>query len=210
MKKELPCPSCGAPLKFESSVALTAVCGYCRGLSLRKDLDLELLGKVAQLLEDGSPLRLGSVGVFQNRPFILAGRMQLRFDAGLWNEWFLRFEDESTGWLGEAQGFYAVTFPLKDPGPIPAFSALSLGQPVRLGEFEYEVKDKREAEYLTAEGELPFKPPLGEQAPLIDLSGSDGRCATIDYSEDNPLVFAGVYADFESLKLDRLREVPGW
>lgn len=210
MTKELPCPSCGAPLQFESSIALVAVCAYCRGVALRKDLDVTLLGKAAQLLEDGSPLRLGSVGVFADRSFVLAGRLQLRFDSGLWNEWFLRFEDEGAGWLGEAQGFFAVTFPLKTDNPVPAYDSLALGQELILGETIYTVKDKRFAEYLSAEGELPFTPPLGETAALVDLAGENRRCATIDYSEDKPLVFAGTYADFEELKLERLREIPGW
>lgn len=210
MKKDYFCPSCGAPLKFESSISLTAVCAYCRGIALRKDLDLELLGKAAQLLEDGSPLRLGSVGVFEGRPFILAGRMQLKFDTGYWNEWNLRFEDEGQGWLGEAQGYFAVTFPLKTNGPLPAYDSLSVGQELTLGETVYTVKEKRLAEYLSAEGELPFPPPLGEKAPLADLAGDGRRCATLDYSEEKPLVFAGTYADFEALKFDRLREVPGW
>jgi hypothetical protein len=38
----------------------------------------------------------------------------------------------------------------------------------------------------------------------------DGRFATIDYSEDPPLLFTGEAVEFDDLKLRSLREFEGW
>ena len=43
-----------------------------------------------------------------------------------------------------------------------------------------------------------------------DLGSEDGKFATLDYSEDPPLVFLGEYVDFDSLKMTGLREFEGW
>lgn len=205
----LPCPSCGAVVPFQSSAALLAVCPHCRTMMLRKDLDVESLGVVAQLQKDASPVQLGARGHWDGADFSVVGRIQMRYDQGIWNEWFVFFEDARQGWLGEAQGLYAMSF-RKDAVQAPAFDTLQLGARVDLAGESYEVKDLREAEYASAEGELPSCPPLGEKADFADLVSADGGFATLDYSEDPPLVFAGRYVGFDALKLTGLREFEGW
>jgi hypothetical protein len=37
----------------------------------------------------------------------VVGRIQLRYDAGFWNEWYILFDDGSAGWLSDASGQYA-------------------------------------------------------------------------------------------------------
>jgi hypothetical protein len=205
---ERKCPSCGAMVPFRSSISLLAVCPYCRALSQRKDLDLEKLGVSAQLQPDGTPLQVGSRGAFKGDAFEAIGRVQLKTPAGFWNEWFLAFADGRQGWLGEAQGTYAVSFALKTAAP--ARKDLTLGASVALGDRAYEVREVVEASYLAAEGELPFRPPLGETAPSADLISPGGWFATIDYSEEPPAVFAGQYQDFDALKLENLKAIEGW
>jgi hypothetical protein len=208
--KEAACPSCGAPAAFKSSAALLAVCAHCRSQLFRKDLDLELLGKSAALLEDGSVVQLGTEGRWRGVAFAAAGRLQLRFDAGLWNEWFLVFDNGDQGWLGEAQGKYAVSFKREPAEPLPPFEQLSVGRRLTLEGRSFEVTDLRTAEYLAAEGELPFRPPLGEKAPLADLTAEGGAFATLDYSEEKPLLFLGTWATPEALALTNLRVPEGW
>lgn len=207
---DLNCPSCGAKLAFRSSISLIAVCPYCRSQVLRQDLSLKDLGKVAQLHQDGSVLQVGTRGVYKGTPFSVIGRLQMSFPDGYWNEWFLWLADGRQGWLGEAGGTYAFSFMTDSAVPLPAYGNLSLGQDVRIGDLAYEVTDLRHASYLSAEGELPFKPPLGEAAPLADLRGAGTRFATLDYSEDRPLAFVGEYVPFADLKLDGLKTPEGW
>lgn len=205
---ERKCPSCGAMVPFRTSINLLAVCPFCRSLVQRKDLDLETLGVSAQLQPDGSPVLVGARGVYRGAPFEVVGRLQLKTPRGFWNEWSLMFADGRRGWLGEAQGTYAVSF--KVDGPVPALAGLKVGAKVAIGDRAYEVREIVDAKYLAAEGELPFRPPLGETAPSADLIGTDGAFATLDYSDEPPSVFAGEYQPFEALSLTGLKAVEGW
>ena len=205
---ERKCPSCGAMVPFRTSIMLLAVCPFCRCLVLRKDLDVEKLGESAQLQPDGSPLLVGATGFYRDAAFQIVGRVQLKTPVGFWNEWCLLFNDGRQGWLGEAQGTYAVSFKLD--AAAPECASLTLGQSITLGKMSYEVREIVTASYLAAEGELPFKPPLGESAQSADLIAEDGFFATIDYSEADPVVFAGEYQNFDALKLTGLKVIEGW
>lgn len=206
---ERKCPSCGAPVRFHSSVSLLAVCPYCRSLTRRRDLDLEALGRVAQLQPDGTPIQLGARGLYKGDAFEVVGRVQLRTPKGFWNEWFLSYLDGRQGWLGEAQGTYALSFPL--PGhQAPHAAGLKAGMIAEIGGREYLIREVVDAAYLSAEGELPFRPPLGETVRSADLISRGGFFATFDYSETPPLVFTGEYEEFSDLHFSGLRQFEGW
>lgn len=209
---ERKCPHCGAPLVFKTSVCLLAVCAHCSSLVRRMDLNVEKLGDVAQLQPDGTPLQVGARGAHQGDAFEVTGRVQLETPKGFWNEWSIVFADGKQGWLGEAQGTYAVSFPVEAPKKLPGFSALGLGDKVELGGVTFTVRDKLEAKYLSAEGELPFRPPLGQSVPSADLVAPGRKFATIDWSEghDKPLLFLGEYEEFDDLRFTGLREFEGW
>ena len=210
MKKEVHCPSCGAPVVFQSAASVMAVCGYCSSTLVRHDLDLENMGKMAQLQADGSPLQLRAEGRYRGASFTVVGRIQLRFAKGLWNEWHLLFDDRRSGWLGEAAGTYAVSFPVRVPEAIPKFEELHAGKAVVLNKQPYEVTDVEEADCIGGEGELPFSIGPGYSTPAADLAGPENQFATLDYSEDPPLVFTGEYVEFDDLHLSGLREIDGW
>lgn len=205
---ERKCPSCGAMVPFRSSITLLAVCPFCRSLVQRKDLDLEKLGESAQLQPDGSPVLVGSRGTYRGAPFDVVGRVQLRTPRGFWNEWFLIFVDGRQGWLGEAQGTYAVSF--KAEAAAPALGDLKIDSKIEIRGRAYTVREIVDAKYLAAEGELPFKPPLGETAPSADLIAEDGAFGTIDYSDDPASVFIGEYQGFEALAFSGLKVIEGW
>lgn len=210
MKKEVHCPSCGAPVVFQSAVSVMAVCEYCSSTLVRHDLDLENIGKMAQLQADGSPLQLRAEGRYRGESFTVVGRIQLRFEKGLWNEWHLLFDDQRSGWLGEAGGTYAVSFLTQLPEEIPKFEELQAGQSVLLNKTSYEVTDVEKAFCIGGEGELPFQIGPGYEAPAADLAGPGNQFATLDYSEEPPLVFIGEYVEIDDLHLSGLKEIDGW
>jgi len=210
MKEEVPCPSCGAPVVFQSSASVMAVCEYCSSTLVRHDLDLENIGKMAQLQADGSPLQLRAEGRYQGGSFTVVGRIQLRFEKGLWNEWHLLFDDQRSGWLGESAGIYAVSFLTEVGEKVPEFDELHPGELVTLKKASYEVTNVEKAFCIAGEGELPFQIGSGYEAPLADLAGPGKQFATLDYSEAPPLVYMGEYVEFEELHFSGLREIDGW
>lgn len=186
------CPSCGAALSFRPGT-MVAVCTYCKALAARKDRDPELIGRVADLVDTGSPLGLGASGTFAGRAFTLAGRVQLKHPlGGVWDEWYLALDDGRWGWLAEAQGRFYLTFTQDPHGSLPTADSLQAGGLADLGPAGlWTVGEISEAAFHTAEGEIPWAVEPGATYRFADLSGRNGAFATLDYSEDPPLFFLG-------------------
>lgn len=210
--KTANCPSCGAAITFQSAVSILAVCAYCKSTLIRHDLELENVGQMAELLPDPSPIRLGTGGVYRKARFTVVGRIQLRYGQGIWNEWYLLFDNQRGGWLGETLGNYSVTFLIRPPESLPPFSELRAGQNVTLKGRAFQVTNIESARCIAGEGELPIRVGPGYDAPVVDLQGAGNVFATLDYSENPPLVFVGEQVRFADLKLNRLREAmpAGW
>lgn len=208
--REVACPNCGAPVKFASAASLLAVCAYCSSTLLRRDLDVENVGKMAELVADSSPLQLTAEGRYRGAYFTVVGRIQVEYSEGTWNEWFILFGDGRTGWLGEASGSYTVSFETPVRDQIPTWESLSPGLQVPLKGHTYEVSDVREAQVVGGEGELPFRVGPGYAARVADLRTDSEQFATLDYSDETPRVFLGEAVEFGALQLQRLRSFEGW
>lgn len=190
------CPSCGAPIEFAIGSSVVVICGYCRSVVARTDVGVESYGKVAALIDTGSPLAVGVGGSYRGRAFRITGRSQLRHEAGgVWDEWYAAFDDGSWGWLAEAQGKQYMTF--RSDEPAPPHDELALGQ--RWFPDHLMVSEIGKATLISAEGELPWKPRPGDTYAYADLTGGDKRFGTIDYSEEPPLVFLGHETSLKAL-----------
>jgi hypothetical protein len=203
------CPSCGASITFKSGSSIVLICAYCRSAVARTDRALQDLGRVAELVETGSPLQVGLRGAWRGIPFELTGRAQLGHEAGgVWDEWYATFANGWLGWLAEAQGRFYLTFRQQvDPRTIPPFEMLHLGAqltnipaPVPLV-----VAEKGLAKALGATGEMPYRLVPGEVFYYADLSGAGGAFGTIDYSEAPPPVFVGQEVTLAELGLSDAR-----
>ena len=201
------CPSCGAPMRSMSASAVTLVCSYCHSLLIREGETLRDSGEDSALLEDFSPLQIGTSGVFNKQPFTLVGRLQARYDAGVWNEWYLLFADGSDGWLAEAGDQYVLTRPVAAAETPPAFASLRAGS----SRFTFHGKafiaaDVRDItlERAAAEGELPFRFSGTRQNRVADFRYG-GEFLTVDYADEPPEIFAGQGVALADLKLQNTR-----
>ena len=204
------CPSCGAELVFQNASSVFAVCSYCRSTIVRHDLNVEDLGKMAQLNDEWSPMQLSTRGVFNGEVFVLVGRVVLSWERGKWNEWFLSYDaGRNFGWLSEAQGHYCLTFPVTGT-KIPERGELVPGAQIELNGTLFQVNDCKEAGVAYSEGELPFRATAGTKTSSIDLSAKDGGFATIDFTGGECHLFVGSFCTFDELKFDNVRQIPGW
>lgn len=190
------CPACGAEVIFKSGSSIVVVCEFCHSVVARTDRGVEDMGKVADVMESGSPLEVGLRGAARNVPFTLTGRAQLAHAAGgMWDEWYAAFEDGRWGWLAEAQGRFYLTFQIEVPNPalLPSFDALQLGWQVSAipSQNPPVVAEKGEARMLAAEGEIPYRLVPNETYKYADLSGAEGIFGTLDYGSQPPDVFVG-------------------
>jgi uncharacterized protein DUF4178 len=205
------CPACGASVRFASAHSLLAVCAYCRATLIRRDLDVENVGTMAALLEDTSPLQLGAEGLWRGTHFALVGRLQVRWERGSWNEWYCVFDDGRGGWLGDAAGEYSVSFETSVPEPLPRWDSLQPGLRVRLGGVDYEVTERRRAEVVGGEGELPEPVGAGWKTASADLRSATASFATLDYGDgDAPRLYTGDLVQLRDLALRGLRERDRW
>lgn len=205
------CPNCGAEIRFRWSSAVQTTCEYCKSILVRHDVNLEKVGVVADLPPDISPIQIGTEGVYRNTAFQVIGRIIYSHDVGAWNEWHLMFSNGTSGWLSDAQGEYAVSFLSKpEHGWLPAREQVQRGIELQQQGVRLSVTTLTEANYEGVEGELPFQYWDKERCWFADLRSIDGRFATIDYTEEPPLLFLGEFVEFDALRLAYLKEFEGW
>ncbi|MFN9754068.1 MAG: DUF4178 domain-containing protein [bacterium] len=197
-------------MRFRWSGAVQTTCEYCQSILVRNDLNLALVGKAADLPVDISPVQIGTEGIFNGKGFQVIGRIVYRYDLGTWNEWHLLFSDDSHGWLSDAQAEYAVSFANPFTVAPPAEGYLERGMRMEQHGVQLTLTVITEAFYETTEGELPFRYYDKEKCRFADFRTSDGRFATVDYSEEPPLLFLGQFVDFGSWQMKNLKEFEGW
>lgn len=204
--QNVSCPSCGAPIAFRSHASVMAVCEYCRATVVKEADAVRDLGKMSEVLEDYSRIQVGTAGVHGGRSFTVVGRIQLRFDAGMWNEWYLLFDDGKDGWLGDASGQYTMTTKRESGAGLPAFEDVKVTRQVDIGFGPYVASDKRVAKCTGGQGELPFKVGPGWEARVADFRRGPSF-ATLDYSDGTPpLLYAGTAVTLEGMKCQLLRD----
>jgi uncharacterized protein DUF4178 len=201
------CPNCGAKITFRWSASVQTVCEYCKSILVRTDVDLKKVGQVADLPANSSPIQIGTEGVYGPHSFVAIGRIIYQYDQGNWNEWHLMMNNETSGWLSDAQDEYAVSFPA--PGrKLP--KQCNVGQEYTWDNNPYTVSTITKAHYCGVEGELPFEYWDKSDVVFVDLMSFTSKFATIDYSDDEPALYLGEFVDFDSLKLKNLRSFEGW
>jgi ribosomal protein L37AE/L43A len=200
------CPGCGAPLTFRSAASTTAVCDFCKSTIARSADQLEKIGVQGDLIEDYSRIQIGSEGQYDHVKFSVVGRIQLRYEQGVWNEWYVLQNDGKTAWLSDASGQYSWSTPQTITTSLPEYDDIQIGQTVGFASKRFTATDKRISQCVAAQGELPFSADSRWTAKTIDFR-SEQNFLTFDYSEAPPQVFAGQSVKFEHLQMVRLREV---
>jgi hypothetical protein len=219
---QVSCPNCGSTITFRAGETVYAVCDYCSTALVRSDVSVESIGKVAILQDAWSPLQLGTEGDFDGGHFFVVGQVVYRWDSGTWTEWYLTYNDGRFGWMTEAQGHFALTFPAKKKIDLSDPSQISVGAQISVDGVLFNVVDIKPAEVASSRGELPFKALPGRKITCIDLnlpagqeqkSGSGSTkvaFASLEFSESGANAFLGRYQDFESLRFVNLRQIHGW
>ncbi len=203
------CPSCGAPVKFHSTASVSAVCEYCQSTLLKSGEAIKNLGKMADVLEDYSPIQIGTSGQFAGKEFTVIGRIQLRYSAGFWNEWYIIYNDGTTAWLSDASGQFTITEKCNARQGLPAFDALQPAQIVKLSGTSFTISDVRSAQCTGGQGELPYQIGTGSgwEAKVVDMR-SGKQFLTLDYSDDaTPTLYLGHAVQLEQLNCQLLRDV---
>jgi len=205
-----PCPGCGAPVNFASAQSTHAVCGYCQSTVVRDGETLKRIGKMAELFDDHSPLQLQTSGTWQGQAFTLVGRLQYKYGEGTWTEWHAVLCDGRSAYLSEDNGAYVFATPQAAPANLSAAKDFRVGASVTLSSQPFAVASNTQVMLLSAQGELPYLPELGQPFAMVELrsQGVTGgeRVLSIDYSTDPPAVALGQPVRLEDLQLAGLKD----
>jgi endogenous inhibitor of DNA gyrase (YacG/DUF329 family) len=219
---EFACPSCGAPVRFSSNVTVSSVCPYCQTLVVRKNVDVEAMGKMADLPQDMSPLQIGTQAFDGTIGLSLIGRVRMAWSDGFWNEWFFIRDDGQKGWLAEAQGTYALSYEHFEPlhrntarvidGWVTNKTSMNgiIGQHLTIDGHTFTAMDRKLADCVGCEGELPIVSPRGTRSLSFDFMSESELFATIDISNNERRVFVGRYVEWSDLRASNLKPVEGW
>ena len=161
---------------------------------------------MSEVLADYSPIQIGTSGEFDGRRFDVVGRIQLRYSAGMWNEWYVLFNDGTNGWLSDASGQYAITTEHAGDGTaIPVFEELLIGHRYSVAGVVGIASDLRSADCIGGQGELPFVVGRGYQTKVADFRNQAGF-VTADYGEAVPKVYVGRTVTLAQLVPQLLRD----
>ncbi len=188
------CPACGGPVTFQVSSSLVTVCGFCNSVVARGDKHPKDCGKIADVVDLNSPIRVGMTGSYRNKAFHVTGRVQYKHPSGaLWNEWYLSFPGERWGWLAEAQGNLYLMFEQKTKAGsrLAEFESLELGHEFKVREESLEVTEKAIATVSAAEGEIPWAVRPGLNHTYADLKSKQGSIGTLDFSDSAVRFYLG-------------------
>lgn len=199
-----------------------AVCEYCKA-TLVKDVDsVRNIGKMSEVLEDYSPIQINTSGVVDGKSFTVVGRIQLRYDAGFWNEWYVLDDHGERAWLSDASGQYTFTREVAadvvHPRAWPAFDSIAPGTPLDLGvaadgsRIVLIAADIRSAQCTGGQGELPFTVGSGYVARVADFRRGN-EFLTLDWSDEHsaasaqqPTVYRGRAVTLAEMQVQLLRD----
>ncbi len=173
---------------------------------MRDGEKLSRIGKMAELFDDHSPLQLQTRGTYDKVGFVLVGRLQYRSGSGTWTEWNAFFDDGRTGTLGEDNGSYVFCFPSSAQREVPPADRFRVGATTAIGGKPFSVAASEQVALISAQGELPKLPPLGQTFAMVELRSAEGEVISIDYFATPPLLSRGVAVLLEGLNLSGLRE----
>ncbi len=206
------CPGCGAPVEFRSAQSTHAVCGFCKSTVVRTGDVLARVGKMAELFDDFSPLQLQASGVYLGNKFTLVGRLQYKYADGTWTEWYAAFDDpaQGVGFLSEDNGAYVFTLPVMLQRSVPAADQFRIGATTAIDGESFSVASNQNVALMSAQGELPRLPVLGQLFAVVELRSNDGEVLSIDYGAvaggGAPAMSRGKAVLLEDLKLTGLRD----
>ena len=197
-------------MEFRSAQSTHAICRYCQSTVVRNGDVLSRIGKMGELFDDHSPLQLFATGQYLKRNFTLIGRLQYKTAEGTWAEWNAMFDDGQSGWLAEDNGSYVFTQPSTQPSTqqstmLPA-DRYVVGEQVGVNGKPFSVASNVSAVLISAQGELPKLPPLGQPFDVVELRSASGEVISIDYTGTQPTVSQGTAVMLDDLALKGLKD----
>jgi hypothetical protein len=181
--RNLTCPSCGAPLPIEHRFVRMVTCRYCETVSEVTDEGLNPSGKMARLVPLPTRFQVGQTGKFRGRRFRVLGRVRYSHEEGVWDEWYLAFEDGDTAWVEEEEGEVIFARMERLRNPVPPFEQARLGTQFETNGRPFFVTERCRARIAGSEGQLFYRAVPGSAVNFVE-GNVGGKIAFLEYTDD--------------------------
>lgn len=161
---------------------------------------------MADLLEDYSPIQVNTEGQYKGGSFTVVGRVQYQYTEGVWNEWYILFNNDKTGWLSEVSGNYVISFMVPQHDLSASVDSYQVAAAKMIAGQKFFVTGIETSRCIAGEGELPFVVQSGFDTTVVDLT-NETSFASIDFSESEPRLYLGEQVALHDLFLKGIREV---
>lgn len=203
------CPSCGAEIESDHSLAQLVVCQYCSSAIVLDEKAAKVAGKMAVLAQTPGPLYVSGAGSFRGRRFRVIGRVRYGYSKGYWDEWYLEFDGGTTAWISEDENNFTLERCDEEAIAPVTWDMAQPGDMVPVGDASLHVDEKDVAVCEGGQGQLPFAVLSGEKIPFLELS-SDKQFATFEYEEDGSArLFFGRRVSADDFQMDMTAEEAG-
>lgn len=182
------CLVCGVLVELKFVVVVMVVCSFCKSMFLCDGEMFFDIGKMFVVLEDYVCVQIGIIGCYKNKVFIVVGCIQLCYDVGFWNEWYVLFDDGNDGWLVEVFGQVMMMFVCGMFVNVVVFEVLCLGQLYDVDGKQYVLFDVCEVDCIGGQGELLFCVGEGWYVCVVDGCRED-VFIMLDYFDGMVLMF---------------------
>jgi len=176
-------------------------CDFCSQVMLLSDSGLDPTGQTAKLAELPSPLYVDAAGQISGRQFQVMGRLRYQYGSGLWDEWFLVFDDGQPGWLQEDEGEYILFHKETLTSTVPPFDDVAVGSVLRIGRHNVFVTEKGQAQIAGGEGQLAFNILPGEQIRYLDGNSGEDQ-VSVEYTANEIELSVGRAVPRDQLVVD--------
>lgn len=189
MSKAVQCPGCGGQISIATDSVRVVHCGYCQSVSVVSQESLKVLGELSLLSTAESCLAVGWKVLCQGRELEVLGRIQFRYSAGLWDEWWVRFLDDGTdAWISQDEGKYIIQKPLSlEKGMLPDFDSVKPGDTIKLGRHKLWVREKDEGSVVGVQGQLPHYVEPESKLRYLNVA-NNVNFVSIEYYPDGEVV----------------------
>ncbi len=204
----ISCPGCRGSIRFEETGSWAVVCSGCAALILRDGARHEASAFQMPLVEDLSPLRIGTAGAVNGAYFKITGRIRVEGQRGYRNFWSMK-GDTPYSWLLQAYGNYAL-MASEDALVAPSvFKHVVPGKKLKMdGGFDLEALDTK-FKYAW-EGEIMRQLPIPWDIELEGGEPGGGRVLIlVDHSRE-ARALKGVGVEFNELRLENPSALAQW
>ncbi len=204
------CPGCRTVLRFEHSGSWALVCAQCEALVLRDGTRFAGATVDMKMVEDLSPLRVGSAGTWNEKPFRVIGRVRVESERGYRNYWSLRGE-VPYAWLAQSFGNYALVGTSVEKVDKEAVRGAKPTRSLKLDEGEpYHVEMLDNRFRYAWEGELMVPLPIPWSIEIEAGRPPDGKAILLVDKASQVHALIGVMVEFTELRIENPPALGQW